>query len=212
MGKCACPHNLKEVMQNLLVHYPLQQRHVFRDNPALKTIPEFARCSALEMCFVILMADYFSPLRHLRYDEYGNKVENGEHLQRVEAVREAGYCNTRSVSRGLTPQGRLYVRKEKKHVEDAIQMYQKIQRYDELEMLFDLKDTYMAYNKRKVDEIKDMNKHVKNSLEIIKQKAGLDMVNERIREHIAALPRFSEISKEEAQEHVEDVNLFDPDA
>ena len=198
-------------MQNLLVKYPTLVRHIFQENASLKAVPEFAKCTAREMCFVVLVADFFSPLRYLCFDEFGEEIDNGERIQRKEAARFAGYCYKRSVSRGLTEVGRRYVNGVK-HVEEAIITYRKIQGFDELGMLFNLKKTYMKYSSQQLHEVKDMSKHVKNSLDIIKDNGGLANVNESIKTHIARLPKFSELTQKEVEENSEDVGELDPDA
>lgn len=42
-------------------NYPLNPKDVWKENPELKSVPEYARLSAKQMCFVMLVGDPTSP-------------------------------------------------------------------------------------------------------------------------------------------------------
>jgi len=107
-----------------LYKFPRQSRDVFVDNPALPYVEEFNVLSTKQMVFVMLVSDFYSPLKYI-------KRKQGIKAMRHAAAKSLGFYTGNRLSKV----GRELVEGMIESVETAVEVYQGMQGVDELELL-----------------------------------------------------------------------------
>lgn len=125
----------------MLVKIPDRLTKMFAVNPGLKAHHAFNKLKPHEMAFVALVADYFSPIRHVQFDETWNPYPEQEDRIRHEACKYLGwqYIHGNGGLR-IKKKGKILAGKEVLAVEEAMIHYKALQSFDTIEMLMKSKE------------------------------------------------------------------------
>lgn len=188
-------------MRGMMVKWPNKPMYIFQMNRMLKSIPEFEKLPTVKMAFVCLVADYFSPIRRVEYDEEFNPYPDQDHRLRKQAAIEVGWVYERANSAvTIKKQGKDAVNGNDILVEQAIIAYRRLQQFDSIDMLMTAKATYhdLVSTEPKTDKAK-MDK-IGMIVKLIKED-WLKQVDDQIAEY------FGKIGKMYDDLRIEDSNV-----
>jgi hypothetical protein len=102
--------------------FKITRKDIFEDNPELKSIEEFSKCSSRDLKYIFFVYDYKSPFRNLKFEDRRRKcvLEAGFRLDKNGNLDK----NTRNVLNGKI-----------KKIEDAILKFKTLQHDQDREVI-----------------------------------------------------------------------------
>lgn len=169
---------------------------IFDRNEFLYSVEAFKHLSPADMAFVVMVADYNSPLRGLMLDENLDLIKEYEILMRMQAAYNVGAIKG--------PAKDAYVKGRKKDVENAIRYYERWQDWDTLKLQLRIK----AGLTKLIDQFEqdleegrfiDKKNGVAEALKLSKDVADVDKA---IQEHYDKIPDFVQFQEEVIEKDV----------
>jgi hypothetical protein len=199
----------RKAMRGMMVKWPNKPMYIFQMNRLLKSIPEFEKLPTVKMAFVCLVADYFSPIRRVEYDEEFNPYPDQEQRLRKQAAVEVGWVYERANSAlTIKKQGKSAVNGDDLLVEQAIIAYRRLQQYDSIDMLMTAKATYhdLVSTDPKTDKAK-MDK-IGMIVKLIKED-WLKQVDDQIAEYFGKIGKMYDVINIDESEAAIDMTITD---